>query len=141
MGFAALTGLVALLANARGRTPVTPPAHLGLGRRTVNPSFVFPNCPLPGSQERVCLGSPGSRELGAQSGAHAGPSLCPAVESPALGGGETEGGTRAARWAPVLRTEACLQVPGSAGPLVRRPGGWAQKGRPRHLSVNVAQPV
>lgn len=139
MGFAALTGLVALLANARGCTPVTPPAHLGLGRRTVNPSFVFPNCPLPGSQERVRLGSPGSWERRAGHTRDLGSAR---EWSPLLWEvGRQRPGTRAARWAPVLRTEACLQVPGSAGPLVRRPGGWAPKGRPRHLSANVAQPV
>lgn len=139
VGFAALAGLVALLANARGRTRVTPSAHLGLGRRAANPSLFFLIVRFPGTRSECAwaLFGAGSWERGA----HAGPSLAPEWSPLLWEVGRERPGTRAARWAPVLRTEACLQVPGGAGPLVRRPGDWAQKGRSRHLSANVAQPV
>lgn len=44
--------------------------------------------------------------------------------------GSQRPGTRAPLWAPVLGTGAYLTVPGGSRPLVRCPGGRAQKGRP-----------
>lgn len=86
VGFAALAGLVALLAYARGRDRVTPPAHLGLGRWAANPSLFSLIVRFPGAGRECAWAVLGAGR--ADLGAYAEPRLEPGVESPVLGGGE-----------------------------------------------------
>lgn len=77
VGFAALAGLVMLLAYARGRARVTPPAHLGLGPWAANPSLFFLIVPFPGARSECAwaLFGAGSAELRE----HGGPCLRPGL--------------------------------------------------------------
>lgn len=123
--FEALTELVVLLAQARGRARVTPRVHLGLswseGRK---PKFV-PIVRFPGGR-RKCAWAPfgaGSAERGAHPGTCHGrrvESLSWEVRSM----GRVTGPPRGRQSSP---TGARSPIPGGAGPLVRRLGGPAQQ--------------